>query len=68
MEFPYLTYWTVVFRIKGLLGCKFQFHSNFTSIFCEQKVHNHAASDLVKHCLSMCHKNDAMFMGIWVNT
>ena len=31
-------------------------------------MHNHAASDLIKHCLSMCHKNDAMFMGIWVNT
>ena len=37
MEFPTIIDWTNPFLIIGLLG-KFQFHSNFKSLFCKQIV------------------------------
>ena len=43
-----------------MLGCDFQFHSNFNSKFCAQTVQN-----LVLRCLSMCYKMDARL--VWVN-
>ena len=40
MEFPVLIILTNPFRIYGLLGGKFQFHSHFNSIFCKHTVQN----------------------------
>ena len=40
IEFPTVIKWTSPFLFKGLLGSKFQFHSNLKSTLCAQTVKN----------------------------
>ena len=46
--------------VLKVVGCIFQFYSNFKSTFCKQT----AVPDLVIHCLPMSHKKDARLIRV----
>ena len=76
MEFPTFINWTNPIQILGLLGSKFQFHSNFKKVILQansaepDQTPRSAASDMVLHCLSMSHKKDARLIWVkpWLST
>ena len=51
MECHALINWINPFQVKGLLGSKFQFHSNFNGTFCEQTVQNLIRCLILQHLI-----------------
>ena len=54
MKCPTLINWMTKFRIKELLGSKFQFHSNFIRTFCKQTVKNLTKRPVLWRLLGLC--------------